>query len=448
MSPVPDSPETKAARGPRHPRDGMREGWRGGWWKAGLAVGACGILVGLPDARLYSDPGWAPVLALVTLAGVAVTWWASRKGPSRPVSVWEAVGVGAAGAALTVLFWVRAHLGVPGVILGDVPLRLTARLGGWAWPALLLVVLYRRGGEGLRVAGARRAGLLLAMGLVAGSVGFVAHYPVLGLVEDRPGVVRFLERPLASSPALALGGGPREMTVDPAGVVFNLASPRGHQVREVVVSGGLLPGVAGDVSRAWQGTRLESGDGRVVAVEVDEEGRWRMSPRDPGGAVVIVQNRRARAWIGVWVVEEGRISPGPPEDVTGQVQVEAGPLRPPEDGFAHRQALTVRNDSPEPILGPLHLVLRLPASGPAFVGGARTVDPTVLEAFDPRQEHLSAIPDGLPWVEVLPGPRFPRTPAPVLAPGQSASVDVLVTGAIDLEDPGTVVRVFRSLHGL
>ncbi len=448
MSRVPDSPEAKAAPGPRHPRRAMREGVRGGWWKAGLAVLACGVLVGLPDARLYSDPGWAPVLALATLAGAAITWWASRQGSPCPVLVWETVGVGAVGAALTVLFWVRAYLGVPGVILGDVPLRLTALLGGWAWPALLLVVLYRRGGEGLRVAGARRAGLLLATGLVAGSVGFVAHYAVLGVVEDRPSVVRFLDRPLVSPPALALTGGPREMTPEPAGVIFNLAGPLGRQAREVVVSGRLLPGVVGDVSRAWQGTRLESGDGRVAAVEVDDEGRWHISPRDPGGAVVTVRNRRAQAWIGVWVVEGGRISPGSPDDVTGQVQVEAGTLRPPEAGFAHRQALTVRNRSPEPILGPLHLVIRLPAAGPGVVGGARTVDPTVLEAFPPRQDHPSATLHGLPWVEVLPGPRFPRTPAPVLAPGQSASVEVLVTGPIDLEVPGTVVRVFRSLQGL
>ncbi len=449
-------------------------------WKGALAFLGCLALVGLPPARAYSDPGWTPWLAAGTLVGAGLVWWMARKAAAIRVSPGEVIFVGVGGAFLTVLFWVRAHLGVPGVMLGDLPLRLTAQLGGWAWPALLLVVLYRRGGEGIRVGGARRAGLLLALGLAAGSVGFLVHYPVLEVVEERAEVARALERPLESPGALALTGGPRHLAPEPPGVVFVLSTPRGREARDVTVAGRVFPGIPGDVSDVWQGTRLASDDSAVVGVEVGSDGRWRLHPEGPGGAVVTVQNRRVRSWIGVWVLEEGRTRPGPPVEVTDQIRVQAGAVRTPREGFAELQTLTIRNASDDPVLGPIHLVFRSPDSPIGLVGASRTRDPAVLEAFDtvlwpspatgprptpatgPRPtpatvpepipvtvpEPTSPRAEGLPWVEVVPGPIVPRNPAPVLAPGASASVEVSVTGAIDLEAPGVSVRVFRSLHGL
>jgi hypothetical protein len=123
-----------------------------------LALLACLALVGLPPATGYSHLGWAPVLALATVAGVGAYAWLARGQEPVPVRPGETAFLFLAGGGLTTLFWVRAQLGVPGVILGDLPLEITWRFGGWGWPALLLVVLYRRRGEGLRPGGGRRAG--------------------------------------------------------------------------------------------------------------------------------------------------------------------------------------------------------------------------------------------------------------------------------------------------
>ena len=414
-------------------------------WKAGFAVLMVLVVVGLPPARVYSDPGWAPFLAAATLVAVGVVWWMARTGPVRPastpsVSLGEGLFVGVSGLVLTTLFWVRAHLGVPAIMLGDLPLSIAA-MGGWAWPALLLVVLFRRWDEGLRMGGRRRAGILVAVAFVAGTLGYLIHRPVLEALDERPRTSLLLERPLASSPLLSLTGGPRGFAPEPTGVVFDLSTLRGRDSRRVSVQGGILPGLAADLSLAAQGTRLTSGDPEVVGVEISEEGRWYLRPEGPGGALITLRNGRARSWIGVWVVEGGRMAPEPPVEVTDALEVEMGGVRPPEEGFAELQEVTVRNVSGEPLLGPLHLAFRLPDdAGPVFVGGRRTTHPEVLGAF----EGEGPLPErGIPWVEALPGPAFPRSPAPVLGPGESISIEVAVTGPLHAE-----IRVFRSLHGL
>lgn len=416
-------------------------------WKGALAFLLCLGLVALPHARLYSDPGWTPVLGLVTVALAAVGWWMARGVAPMPVTVAEVAFLGLAGAFLTALFWVRAHLGVPGVILGDLPLRLTTRAGGWAWPALLLVVLYRRRGEGVRPGGARRAGILLLTGFLAGSTGFLIHLAAMDGVRQHEAMARVLERPVESPPLLALTGGPRNLVANPPGATFNLAAFRGEEPREISVSAHVLPGLRGDVSAEWQGTRLVSADSQVVRAESVATGRWVLRPIGPGNAIVTVRNRRARTWIGVWVVEEGRTAPVPPVDVTEHFRVEAGPTRPPrpDEGFADAQRLTIRNTSEQPVLGPLHLVLHLPEAGLSLVGPTTTSHPEVLRAFA-GEAHPPRTGDRLPSVEVLPGRRTPRIPAAVLAPDESATVEVLVTGRIELERPGVAVRIFRALH--
>jgi hypothetical protein len=194
----------------------------------------------------------------------------------------------------------------------------------------------------------------------------------------------------------------------------------------VEVQGRILPGFRVDVSRAMQGTELISSHPEVVRATAPDSGVWFLEPEQPGSAVVTVRNRRATTWIGVWVVDEGGGEPSPPEEVTGAFDIQAGPARPPApgDGFADIQRFTLRNTSDGPVLGPLYLVFRLPPGAPLLVGPQRTSHPAVLAAFGQEAgtggeegpgtrggEDPPGGGAGLPVVEVLPGPRGPRTPA-------------------------------------
>jgi len=421
-------------------------------WKGAVALIFCLVPVGLPHAHLYSHHGWAPVLAIGTVALAALGWWMARGGPAVPVSRAEVLFLMAGGILLTTLFWTRAFLGVPGLILADLPLRLTVAFGGWAWPALLLSALYRRSEEGVRPGGGRRAGLLLFIGFVAGTVGFLVHLPLLDQVEGREPLRQALERPVESSWALTLTGGPRNLSPSRLAVTFNLADPRGRMPLEVGVSGEVLPGIRGDFSNTSRGTELLSSDPEVVRPALDDSGVWTLHPGRPGGAVITVRNRGGRTWIGAWVLEAARSPPAPPVDVTGHFEIEAGPTRPPEEGFAHIQTLSIRNVSREPVLSPLHVVLRTPEGDLTLLGYRYATHPSVQAAFG--LDPLEAV-DGDPQrdrrlhlIEVVPGTGFPRIPGRVLAPGESASVEIRVTGRLSLDRPGFEARVFRARLGL
>lgn len=51
-------------------------------------------LVGLPHAVIYRQPGWAPILALITFVMAGVGWWCARNGELLPVSLAEVAFLG------------------------------------------------------------------------------------------------------------------------------------------------------------------------------------------------------------------------------------------------------------------------------------------------------------------------------------------------------------------
>jgi hypothetical protein len=349
-----------------------------------VAFIVCLVLVGLPPARVYSDPGWPLGLASATLVLAAAGWWRARNAASVPVA--------------------------PGEV------------------ALLII-----------------GGALLTAGFVGGSFGYAAHLPLIEGVRQNTAIAQPLQRPLESAPAFALTGGPRELAADPLGVTFHRGGDRGDGPRPVAVTASVLPGWRADISSRWQGTELESSDETVVVAEADGAGGWQLRPQGPGNAIVTVRNRRSATWIGAWVLADGRSPPVPPLDVSAAVRVEAGPTRPPApgQGFANTQVVTVRNVSHSPILGPLYLVLQVAPEQARLVGPQTTGHPALLEAFA-AQPLTTEIPDRLPVFEVLPGSGGPRNYARVLGPGESVAVVIRVAGRIDLDRAGTSARVFRT----
>jgi hypothetical protein len=383
---------------------------------AAVVVGL--VLTGLVDARWYTGDGAAFGLAAGVLGLVAVLFFLAPGGRREVPKLIELVAIGLAGLVLTALFWVRARAGLRGIMLADLELTILA-LFGWAWPALLLVALYRTRHEGWRPGNRRRFGWLCGTALLAGAIGWLLHWPLWQLHDQhttRSAVHQpdtwsgILLKPTESPLMMGLLGGPLTLRANPPGVVARHPVDPDDDWVWAEFAGRLLPGISRNLSWHSQGTNLVSSDPRVVGVELDENGRWVLQPRLPGPAIVTVSNRRARTYIGVWVTDrDGRYAPF---TIVNDL-LELTPVRHQlnESDALYTQTLRLRNRSDQPVLGPIHAVFRTDAHGRVALSGAR------------RTARIQ--PAGLPSVVALDGSGGNR--APVLKPGERVEFEILVT---------------------
>lgn len=435
-------------------------------WVAGVAIL---VLVALPPAGLWSR--WEGGAFLVLLAwGLAVATAFTRRPTSRPLATAPALLlVGVWGVLLTLLFWTRASLGVPRVALGDLGLKVGALLGGWAWPALLLAGLAGLPGLARRrpaageaagpdappaAAGTRNPSLFF-VALAAGTMGWLAHIPVVDALRasdlHRAEATRqTLVEPLATRTglrALSLVGAPGQLDIRPSSFLLAVG-----ESDSLVITGRTFPGTRSDLSRPAQGTEVVAADPSVAeAVPALDGDRWMVRARGPGTTPLEIRVGGASRWMGVRVL--------PPEgssdahvrqvvDVTDRVDIQADATRapPPDGGFALRQVVRVTNRADVALVGALHLVVGFSADAePVLVGTRRISDPGVLEALGVESDGpTDAATVRVSAVELIPGQADWRPLVPVLPPGETASLELRVVAPLDPSAPGVQVRVFSA----
>jgi hypothetical protein len=386
-------------------------------WTMAAAVLVGLILTGLIDAEWYTVPGGAFWLAggtLLVLIGLLI---AGRSDSQVKLYFGETLALAVAGVCLSVLFWFRARAGLQGGWLSGIELTMLAMFA-WAWPALLLVVIYRRAGEGWRPASRSRLLRLTGVALIAGGLGWLLHFPLWesysarlddGVSMHQQSVDRMILRPTESPLAVRILAGPWRLESDPAGIVVRHRSDTPHDAIQLSISGRLLPGFRRNLSWKEQGTRVASSDQRVVEASVDDEGRWWLQPGLPGPALVTVSNGRARATLGVWVTDRHGRYPSFTV-VTDRLTLESVSVVQPDEGFFMRQRLRLTNPSSDAVQGPIYALFRTDQTARVSIGSAA------------RSRRIE--PSGLPWVAAM--DRRPGNPVPVLEPGQSVEFEVLV----------------------
>ncbi len=415
-----------------------------GWSAFAVASGGILLLVALPPAEIWGRWGWGVVVLVACAWGLALAnaWQGRRLAPAltNATGVRLLLAVGLAGFLLTGLFWVRAALGIPAGWLGDLGLKMGTLFGGWPWPALLLAGLV---GLMLRPRGSGGPALL-GVALVAGTLGWGAHFPVADAVRSSSSagtgeVRRALEEPLATRPglaALSVLGQPRSLEVRPNGLYL---SP--DETRTLELHGRTFPGTRSNLSRPGRGSRVRVTDASVVEVVRAPEGdRWALRSRAPGASAVEIRAGAATQWIGVRVSDEDEAD-STPVDVTDQVTFEVGDTREPgpSGGFALRQTVRMTNHSDMALVGPLHLVIGFSAEAePVLVGAGRVRHPEVRSVF------------GSDWrvsvAEIFPGPDGLRPIVPALAPGASSELELRVVAPLDPDAPDVELRVFESIR--
>ncbi len=393
-------------------------------WTMTLAIVLGLVVTGLVDANWYTaDHGGAGWLVGTVILALIVLMILARRGEAEIPRVREVVSIAISGVVLTTLFWFRARAGLSGGWLSGIELTLLAMFA-WAWPALIPVLLYRRSGEGWRPENRRRLIWLTGTALLVGAFGWVLHLALWNVYEDagdRQQVAhplslhQVITRPTQTPTAIAALGGPRTISPQPIGIVATHPTEADQDPIQVNVTGTLLGMISRDVSWSDQGTRLQSSNPRVIEVIVDDNGRWQLRPGLPGPAIVTVSNRRAQAYIGVWVTNRhGRYAPF--EVVTDGFRIEPVSVDKNDDEVFHRQTLRLRNESDRPVLGPIYAVFHTSDSARVAFRSARS---TRIE------------PTGKPWVEAL-GPS-PGNRAPVIGPGQAVDFEILVAPELTRE---------------
>lgn len=394
-------------------------------WTLTLGVVMGLVITGLVDASWYTgEQGGAGWLALAVIAALVGLLVAARRGDAELPRPGEFLAVALMGLVLTTLFWFRARAGLATGWLVGIELTMLA-LFAWAWPALIPVLLYRRAGEGWRPACRRRLLGLTGVALLAGAFGYALHFLVWQLYDgagfrkqaNHPlSLHRVIIRPTETPIAIAALGGSRNLSTRPLALVATHPADPERGPIEVAVKGRLLSLIERDLSWDVQGTRVESSDPRVVSVDRDESGRWQLHPGLPGPAIVTVRNRRAEAWIGVWVTNRSG-SYAPFEVVTERFRIKPVSVPQREGEFLYRQTLRLYNRTDEPVLGPIYAVFHTGDSPRVAISSGRSTR---------RIE-----PAGKPYVQALtPGP---GNRAPVIGPGEAVDFDVLAVPELTRE---------------
>ena len=380
---------------------------------AGGATLLCLLLVSLPDAGFYSRYSGAFLLSAVTVILTIISLVMARSGSATRPTLSEILFFLITGSLLTALFWFRARLGLRSDWLVELELIIPA-IYGWAWPALLPALLYRRPGEGFRPAGRQYRAWLVATALLAGLVGYLLYLAAWPYYSERDALFQdtspdtlhhLLIRPTETPAGIALLGGPLHLQAKPAYIRARHPATLASEPVPVSISGVLPFGIRRDLSWQVQGTELESDNPQTVAVIRDDQGRWLLQPRMPGPAIVSIRNRRARGYIGVWVSNrDGEYAPF--SHVTDQFTATLGASYKTDGGF-YRQTLILENSSDAPVLGPIYAMFHQTDRRVAIAGARRT-------------QRIK--PEGIAWFEATKASG--SNPALVIAPGQSIRFEI------------------------
>ncbi len=344
----------------------------------------------------------------------------------------------AGGFGLSLLFWLRAALGLPAIALADIGLLMAVILSGPA-PALALTLLH----DSLaRPAGEPRSPLrsLLAT-VIAGWTGCVLGLaaaqqldgPPLREQRREPGSLPFLLiRPSADPRLLSALPLVDRLQLDPESLLFH--RPDHWQARNIQISGRSFGLIRRDLSHPAYAVELRSLSPERVQVSVAGQGGHALIPLRPGPAVIEARMGRQLAHMVVWMLADAA-GPTPVVDVTAGFEITlAQSDRVPPEGVlaAASRALTLTWRGDQPLAGPLFAIIEAPE------GIHINTVPAPLARLDGHRA-LVRLPADTPRTAA--GQR-----APVHLPGRRIRLSIALDSASSEWRPETSIRVLQSLE--
>jgi hypothetical protein len=385
-------------------------------------------LITLPDADLFwrSNGIYLAGPLLWTLVLVYGFAHRNRTGPPEPLR--PPISLLLAGFLLSVLFWLRARAGMPGIVLADV-LWWSATLlsAGVASQSLLLLwqwSLRRQVSSNVRSHVAMH-GIAFLIGLIAclAAMGIAARAEPWNFARaaSQPGTFEFLLlRPTADPRLLNQLPVVDRLRVVPEGMVFHKEPASAWRARGLEISGRTFGFVRRNLDHPSYALQVRALDPERVRVNRNDAGYWQVSPKAIGPAVVKVSMGRARSYLGLWGFEHARHRPAPkPVTSSFRIEVGAASLKSNADNSYMRRRVDFEWRGNQPIAGPLFAVFRLPAG--ERIKGSHSV------RTDPAGGQFAL---RLPAVGATTAVGR-RTP--VYAPGETIALDITLSPGMDVE---------------